>query len=271
VPLVPLTPSEKAFESQHSKAAGCTSADPYCGAVFGFWPGPVVADEARGRVLFFYGKLCRGGAAGTPCSGPTGKGLGTGIAAVDMSSGRVTRLTAVNGPDSRGIEGLDPTVFFGAGGGFGGAAATVVGNDLYVYGQCGVACQVARVPLARLTDVSRWRVYAGAGHWSANLRAGVGVIEPGGAGQTVFYDAALKAYVNVFMPYGSSKIMYQVGGSPFGPWSASRTALTTHRGAAYALFAHPEYAEKNGLVQYLTYFRPDDGSQQLVRLEFNAP
>ena len=282
VQLIPLTAAEKTFEAEHSTSTGCTAAtDPYCGVTFAFWPGPVIADPADGRILFTYGKLCRGGAGGTPCSGPLGKGLGSGIAALNMSTGQVTRLTAVNGPDVASVEGRDDTMFFPAAGGY-SAAAVVAGGDLYLYGDCDYDCRVARVPLAQVSDRAQWRFYAGNGSWSSNPADGAGVIAPGGAGQSVFYDSALRAWVNIFMPYQSGTIMYQVGGSPYGPWSAARTAGTTPGGPAgsasasagtanYALFAHPEYAQDGGLVEYLSYFRPGDGSQQLVRLQFAAP
>jgi RNA polymerase sigma factor (sigma-70 family) len=217
VQLIPLTPAERAFEAAHSSSTGCTTAtDPYCGVTFAFWPGPVVADPADGRVLFTYGKLCRGGAAGTPCSRPLGKGLGTGIAALNMSTGQVTRLTAANGPDVNSVEGRDDTMFFPASTGY-SAAGLVVGGDLYLYGDCDYDCRVARVPLAHVSQRSQWRFYAGNGVWSSDPADGIGLIAPGGAGQSVFYDSALRAWVNVFMPYQSGTIMYQVGGSPYGP------------------------------------------------------
>jgi len=150
------------------------------------------------------------------------------------------------------------------------AAALITGGDLYVYGDCDYACRVARVPLTQVADRARWRFYAGNGKWGADSAAATRVIASGGAGQTVFYDHALRAWVNLFMPYQSGKIMYQVGGSPYGPWSASRTASSTGVSADYALFAHPEYAQDGGLIEYLSYFRPSDGSQQLVRLQFAA-
>src|SRR6201996_2034990 len=268
VQLIPLTAAEKSFQAAHAASTGCTAAtDPYCGVTFAFWPGPVVADPGHGRILFTYGKLCRGGGTGTPCSGPLGKGLGTGIASLDMSTGQVTRLTAANGPDVTSVEGHDPTMFFPDGGGY-SAAALVTGGDLYLYGNCDYACRVARVPLAQVTDRAQWRFYAGNGAWSTDPATATGLIDPGGAGQTVFYDGALKAWVNMFMPYQSAKIMFQVGGSPWGPWSAAHTASSIGVPADYALFAHPEYAEDGGLVEYLSYFRPSDGSQQLVRLQF---
>jgi hypothetical protein len=37
----------------------------------------------------------------------------------------------------------------------------------------------------------------------------------------------------------------------------------------YALFAHPEYAQDNGLIEYLSYFDPNTGEQRLIKLQFN--
>jgi hypothetical protein len=231
----------------------------------------VIADPARHRVLITYGKLCRGGKNGTPCSGPLGKGLGMGIAALDMAGGKVTRLTPADAPAVNSVEGRDRTMFSGPGEtSFGSAAALVVNDQAYLYGGCSYqGCELAKVSLASLNDRSAWRYYA-AGKWvTAAAKATRIAIEPGAAGQTVFYSAGLKAYVNVFMPFGSNDVKFQVGGSPFGPWSKSVKLLTTKGGSSsnYALFGHPEYAQKNGLVQYLSYFNPSTGEQRLIRWE----
>jgi RNA polymerase sigma factor (sigma-70 family) len=266
VELIPRSTAEKEFEKANS-GAGCSGQ--YCGAVFGFWPGPVIADPARHRVLLTYGKLCRGGATGTPCSGPLGKGLGMGIAALDMNSGRVTRLTPSNAPAVSSVEGRDPSIFFGPGTtGFGGAAALVVDDYAYLYGGCTYqGCQLARLTLASIADRSAWRYYA-SGKWVTDPGRATRVgLEPGAAGQTVFYSAGLRAYVNVFMPYGSNDVRFQVGGSPFGPWSKGVKLITTPAGSSanYALFGHPEFAQQNGLVQYLSYYNPGTGAQRLIR------
>jgi RNA polymerase sigma factor (sigma-70 family) len=272
--LLPLTAAEQKFQAAHSASTGCTSAtDQYCGMQFAFWPGPVIADPAHDRLLVFYGKLCRGGASGTPCSGALGRSLGSGIAALDMVHHTVTRLTATNGPAVTSVEGLDPTMFFTPGTEF-TSASLVVDGTAYVYGECTyLGCALGRVALADIADRSRWRFHDSDGTWGTDPTAGAYTIAAGSAGETVFYDAALKAYVNTYMPYGTNTIRYQVGGSPFGPWSASATAVRTVAGSSnnYALFAHPEYAEQHGLVEYLSYFRPSDGSQHLVRLAFDAP
>jgi hypothetical protein len=251
--LVPLTAAEKASQSPTRH--------------YGFWPGPVIADPARHRVLFTYGKVCDGGQVGGDCSGALGQDLGMGIGAIDMRTGKVTRLIPRNDTAA------DPTLFFGPTGGFGGTSALVVDEYAYFYGSCSVAgCQVARVPLADLSDLAAWRAWDGKG-WNRDLTTGINLIAPGGAGQSVFYDSGLRAYVNVFLPYGSNAVMYQVGGSPFGPWSGTRELFTTDGsgGTNYALFAHPEYASSGGLVQYLSYYHPATGEQRLLRWEATRP
>jgi|tagenome__1003787_1003787.scaffolds.fasta_scaffold20754095_2 hypothetical protein len=78
------------------------------------------------------------------------------------------------------------------------------------------------------------------------------------------------------MPYRTTETRYQDGGSPFGPWSKSVVAgdsdpgRTATAGLDYSGYAHREYAQRDGLVQCLSYFRPGDGSQHLLRLEFEA-
>ncbi|TQS45996.1 DUF4185 domain-containing protein [Cryptosporangium phraense] len=260
------TPAEAAFQQRH--ATGCTPAgDVYCGASFAFWPGPVIADPHRARLLVFYTKLCRSGAEGTPCSGPFGRALGTGILAVDLRTREIRRLPAERGQDVRSIEGPDPTMFFPPSAAY-AAAAVVVGDDVYVYGDCDSVCRLARAPLDRITDRLRWRFWTGTG-WSSNPDRAVGTIRAGSAGNTVFYDPALEGWLNVYLPGVDDTIRAQIGGSPTGPWSAAFPILTTSgRRPNYAAFAHPEYAEHDGLTQYLTYFHADSGELRLTKVTF---
>ncbi|GAA3398054.1 DUF4185 domain-containing protein [Cryptosporangium minutisporangium] len=273
--LISQTPPETAFQLKHAESTGCTPAtDVYCGAAFAYWPGPVIADPRRGRVLVFYVKLCRSGAEGTPCSGPYGRPLGTGIAAVDMRTHRVTRLTAARVEPVTSVEGTDPTMFFPPGDSY-NTAALVVGGEAWVYGDCGVGCHLARVPLDRITDRSRWTFYtgrddSGAARWSSDASRAADTVIAGAAGNTVFYVPALRGWLNVYLPYGDNVLRAQVGGSPYGPWSKEIRLLKTRgKGINYAGFGHPEFAEENGRVQYLTYFQADTGAQRLVKVRFD--
>jgi hypothetical protein len=272
---IPRTTSELAFEGKHAApAGGCAgSADQFCGVQFSFWPGAVFADPARHRVIFMYSKQCRATPAGTPCAGGIGKGLGTGFGALDMTTGQVTRLKMSGAGTVDSVEGTDPTLFFGPSdpASIGGNAALVVDASVYLYGKCDYFdCAVARVPLAGFTDRAQWRYYNGK-DFVADAGAAAKVhVTSGGSGHSVFYDAALKAYVDVYMPWGYNTIWYKVGGSPYGPWSAATKLITTRGDTAkpnYSTYAHPEFAEKNGLVQYISYYNASTGVQSLIRWE----
>jgi hypothetical protein len=39
----------------------------------------------------------------------------------------------------------------------------------------------------------------------------------------------------------------------------------------YAMFAHPEYSRRGGLTQYITYYRPETETEELVRVDFAVP
>ncbi|SHN47039.1 protein of unknown function [Cryptosporangium aurantiacum] len=272
--LITHTPAETAWERQHDPSTGCSPAtDVYCGAKFAYWPGPVIADPRRARVLVFYVKLCRSGGADTPCSGPYGRALGTGIAELDMRTHRVSRLTAAHVKPVRSIEGEDPTMFFPPADSY-NAAAMVVGQEAYVYGDCTDRCHLARAPLDRITDRSRWTFYtgrdsSGAARWSPDAGKAADTVLAGAAGNTVLWVPALRSWLNVYLPYGDNTLRAQIGGSPYGPWSKEIRLLTTRgKGINYAGFGHPEFAERDGLVQYLTYFQADTGAQRLVKVTF---
>ncbi|GAA3384748.1 DUF4185 domain-containing protein [Cryptosporangium minutisporangium] len=272
--FLPWSDAERAFERAHAK--GCVrGSDEYCGVTFGLWPGPVIPDPARQRVLVFYHKLCRGGAPEQPCSQRYGQDLGTGIAAVDMRTFRVTRLTPANATPVRSIEGHDPALFFPAETMF-ASAALVAGDDVYVYGDCAEdgRCRLARVPLARIDDRSAWRFYGGRDDdrtvlWVTDPLDAVPTVRAGAAGNSVLWNPALDAWMNVYMEFGSHEVRAQVGGAPYGPWSDSFPVAETDPGdygTNYAAFAHPEYAQQGGLVQYVTYYQQSTGAQRLLRV-----
>ncbi|HKT05035.1 MAG TPA: hypothetical protein VJT31_36430, partial [Rugosimonospora sp.] len=274
--LVTLSPAEAAFERIHGAPGHCAgSSDRYCGIRFAMWPGPVVADPARHRLLVFYHKLCRFGVGGMPCSGAYGQSIGSGVAALDMSTGAITRLTAELPRPIASPEGADPSMFFPPQDEF-YSGALAIGDTAYVYGNCKVTCQLARVPMGQITDRAQWQFYAGrdatgAALWSSRPTAAVGTLVKGVAGNSVLYAPALHGFLNIYMPWATNTVMFQIGGSPYGPWSTPYPLTQTPAPAEkpnYAAFAHVEYAEQNGLVQYVTYYQPSSGKVNLLRITF---
>ncbi|MGW7686966.1 DUF4185 domain-containing protein [Kribbella sp. NPDC054772] len=276
--FVPFSAAELAFQQKHASSDCTNSTDEYCGTVFAHWPGPVVVDQARHRILVSYGKLCRGGRVGTPCeSGFVGQAQGTGLVSVDMNSKTITRLTATNRPaDIPSPEGTDNTLFFPVGQDWTGNAMVLVGSTLYGYGKCTLdGCAVAKVPVANVTDISQWRYYIGADsngqpQWSTDPSKTVLVKATGAAGSTVYWDSAFGAYVNTFMPFQSQDVFYQTAPNPWGPWSSATKLFTAAKtsGIEYAAFAHPEYTSADGLTKYYTYYTSSTGAQMLVKVRF---
>ncbi|SHN20020.1 DUF4185 domain-containing protein [Cryptosporangium aurantiacum] len=276
VDLLPLTASEKAFDAKHAKERCTPKADKNCGAQIGLWPGAIVADPERHRLLVLYHKLCRQGPPDSQCSGPLGHGLGTGIAEVNMDTRRVTRLTARDESVLQSVDGPDPTLFFPHATGY-TAAAVLVDEHLYVYGDCDNRCHLARAPIEDLADRSGWEFYAGrddsgAAEWTSDQDDAVTNLSAGSAGNSIIHVPALDAWLNVFLPRLSNTLTAQVGASPAGPWSRPFAVTETDNAGAgtnYAAFAHPEYAEDDGRIQYLSYYQQATYQQRLVRVVFD--
>lgn len=278
--LIPMTLNEYAFQATHNN--GCTTAsDPYCGSVFAYWPGAIVADPVRHRLLTFYGKLCRGQSTeGAPCyNGFAGQEQGNGVAAIDMDAHTVTRLDAQNMPAPvHTVDGDDATMLFGPGQGYGNNSAFVSGDTLYGYGHCeNFRCRLGRVPLASVQDRAQWTFYAGDSDggpvWTPDESRAVQVLDSGGAGGTVQWVPGLNAWLNTYMAPLSNTAQYETAANPWGPWSAPRTMFTGRTpasGVDYALYAHPEYAQNNGLTQYISYYQPGTGYQILERVDLTA-
>jgi hypothetical protein len=276
--VVKETGTESAFESAHNGGCGYP-ADRYCGSRFAFWPGAIVADPARHRLLTFYGKLCRGQSdTGAPCyNGFAGQPLGNGVAALDLNTGTVTRLAAQNMPAPvHSVEGDDPTMLFGAAYGYGNNSAVVSGDTLYAYGHCdNYRCHLGRVPLASVQDRAQWTFYTGdvngTPQWSATESAGVSIVDSGAAGGTVLWVPALGEWLDVYLAPLSNTAYYEVASNLWGPWSGPQPMFTGQppaNGVDYALYGHAEYAQNNGLTQYLSYYQPGTGYQRLERVDF---
>lgn len=276
--VVDQTAAESDFQAAHN--GDCTyPADTYCGSQYAFWPGAIVADPARHRLLTFYGKLCRGQSdADAPCyNGFAGQLIGNGVAELDMATGTVTRLDTQHMPAPvHSIEGDDPTLLFGPDDAYGNNSAVVSGDTLYAYGHCtDYRCRLARVPLASVADRAQWTFYAGdvngEPQWSSDEADAVQIMDSGAAGGTVLWVPALQEWLDVYMAPLSDTVDYEVASNPWGPWSGLQTMFTgdapTNGGVDYALYGHAEYAQHDGLTQYLSYYQPGTGYQMLERVD----
>ncbi|MGH8427740.1 MAG: DUF4185 domain-containing protein [Gammaproteobacteria bacterium] len=263
--FLPHTAAELHYNYVHN-SNHCT-ANP-CGAELALWPGEVVADPDRNRVLFFYGEIWR-------LPGRSGwVTIGNGIATW-TPGGRVVR--PIENPGSP-----TPTLMWGPHEVAYTSGSVVSDGTLYSYG-CSVDwivmdCYVARVALAHALDKSQWTYYAGNGNWSVHPTAAVAVFQGDAAGNSVFYDAYLGEYVLIYSQPLSDDVMYRVSETPWGPWSDAGLLFTGETGYQgnidYAGGAHPEFSQMNGQIQYVTYAHSTGFLQSdlpLMQVVFAAP
>ncbi len=103
---------------------------------------------------------------------------------------------------------------------------------------------------ADVTTPSDWKYPAGNGVWSSKASAAVTVLDGGGGGSSVFYDAFLGMYVAINRFVLDGNLYHNVSYMPPGPWSAPTpfyVDLPAYRNNPdYAALAHPEFASGSG-------------------------
>jgi hypothetical protein len=129
--------------------------------------------------------------------------------------------------------------------------------------------ELARVPLATMTDVSTWRFYdanSRADPWQRSIRAATYLPSTDANGETsagppnfsVTYNPYLHKYVMFYQQVLAQSIGYRTAPDPWGPWSAQgtvpfREVAPGPGGLAYAAQAHDEFSQEHGKIMYLTY------------------
>ena len=252
--FIPFTDNELAYNEAHPDGQ------------VALWPGNLVDDAGRQRVLVFYGAILRGdNGAFTP--------IGAGIAVADP------RFTSVYRPlENPKKKAFDPTYLWNGAEQAYTAGSVVVGDMLYAYGgeAVGLATHVhvARVPLAQALDKASWTYWNGSG-WSSRNGALATIYQGGAAGDSVFRDAWLGLYVTVYQRYLDNTVYYRVAANPEGPWSQEVVLFTASEGTqpSYAARVHAEYEEMDGQVEYITYVKTTGFLEQelpLVKVTFGS-
>jgi hypothetical protein len=248
---LPPSPWEADFNRRNHPAHCGAPSIGDCGSRYFLWPGPVVADRARHRILFFLTSGRRHGRLNDY------QMWGSAVAVWDARTGQTTRPR--QGP-AAGAPAGDQWTMFGRHEIHYPTMTMTVGDLLYAYG-CEDAgrfefhCRLARVPLADVLNRQAWRFYAGQGRWSPDSRTAARVFHGSHSG-SVFYNRHLGRYMAV---YGFTAAYYRTAPNPWGPWSRPVRMFDTVppvRDFTYFVLAHPEYGD--GRVLYLTYTRPTE-------------
>ena len=266
MPIFPLTDDEQAFNRAHQPAR-CTQ-EP-CGTRWALWPGALVADPARGRLLAFYEKVL----------------VGSKPFDFQIAGHAVAVWSDIRNPVHRPVfrEGeKDSSLMFAAGEpGFGSGALTI-DEMLFAFGcdREGMEkpCRLARVPLKTVLERKTWRFYSGPNAWTADIEKSTTVFS-GNDILSVSYNGYLRRFLAVYArPMGRS-VMVRTAPAPRGPWSAPAVAFeakppASETGWIYDALEHPEYAEEEGRRIFITYSRqtgPESFEQRLVAVRISRP
>jgi hypothetical protein len=266
---VPLSNAEIAYNEQHA-GFSCTSD---CGSHWVVIPRTLIPDPARDRVLIFYSKTFRSLSDGTS---ETQRRAGVSLAVWKALETSAERPEVI--PNAQ-----EPTLLFGPDEPDWGTAAFTMDGLLYAYGcerkgdRREMSCLLARVPLDRSLERSAWRFYDGKG-WNQNWRDAETVLELSSVDLFgVLWNQYLGKFIAVSTRALSHRIQLRLSDRPEGPWSQPIVEVETVRPSIGLPFpwngvstAHPELAEENGRVEYLTYSRGTSvGTEiRMVRIEF---
>ncbi|MBZ5714740.1 DUF4185 domain-containing protein [Nannocystis pusilla] len=259
--LLPLDDRERGDEHGY---AGCVAVDD-CPRL-SLWPGPMVHDPRRERVLIFYRKVVQFE------DSAANQHVGSSIAVWrDDLAGRPVR------PELG--EGAEPTLLFGADGPRLAAAALTEDEFVYAFacdGQRG-ACMLLRSPLATALARDSWRFLGAEGEWMTSSR-GAAELFAGAAAMSVHHSPHADAYVAVYADSEQSAVVLRTAPRLQGPWSDAAELYRPDAPAAPLrvrdAMLHPELAREAGAVDYLTFFAgPRDsplepGVRQLVEIHW---
>jgi len=245
--LFPFTPEEHAFNRDH-QAENC-SIEP-CGARWALWPGAVISDDVDNRLLLFFKKVL----------------VKPGVLNFQTAGHGMAVWRRFDEPPERiryDQEEKWPELMFGENEPAFGSAAIVMHSVAYVFG-CNLEgdskpCRLARVPLAQVTDRAAWEFYSTSQKWQKEID-GSTVVLNGNDMMSVSYNIYLKRYLAVYSQPMSTDVMLCTAKNLEGPWSKPLKAFDARPpanaiGWIYDAMEHPEYAQEDGRIIYITYSR----------------
>jgi Domain of unknown function (DUF4185) len=260
--LLPFTDKERAFNRNHLTEE-CKK--PPCGSRWALWPGALVPDPVRNRLLVFYEKIR----------------VKSGFLNFETAGHSVAVWQAKGSPATRPVfnrEKNHPTLMFGAGEPGFGSAAIVSGSQLFIFG-CdleggGKPCRLARVPLDRVLDRTAWLFFTEDSRWQKEIDNSAPVFA-GNDIMSVSFNPYLGRYLAVYSRPLGRAVMFRTAPAPEGPWSAPLYAFdalapANETGWIYDAQEHPAYARDGGRRIFITYSRqtgPDSFEMRLVSLK----
>src|SRR5208282_2231157 len=262
--LLPLTPTEEAFNQAHN-VNNC-QAQP-CGARWALWPSSAVVNPADDSTQIFYMVV----------SAQPGnfnfQGIGNSVAVWQNIQQQPQRPT-LNPPI---VAGHPDLIFTQTEPGF-GSASFISSGTLYAYGcSYNSGCQLGKVDPSSAQDRSAWTFYAGNGNWSAQIGDAISVFNDANI-LSISWNVFLQRYLAVYSPPFSQNVVMRTSVNPEGPWSSEIVAFVAMQptsGNVYDAHAHVEYDSNSGQTVYVSYSRstpaPFSSEVRLVAVEFKSP
>lgn len=135
-------------------------------------------------------------------------------------------------------------------------------------------CFVGRVPAAQIEDLGAYEYFAGPSGWTRDLSRARPIFSGMPSELSVSYNRHLGCYLAVHSLNLTGQIVGRTAPDPWGPWSEPIVLWTVHlkpRPAPSASFPyagkeHPELAEQDGRVIYLTYIEFEEYYPHLVEV-----
>jgi hypothetical protein len=261
------TSDELAYDIAHQQLPDGGCGETPCGGRWATWPGAIVFDPSdAGTALAFYGLV-------TAAPGDFNfQGVGQAVAIWSDFDELPVRSPLNVCP------GQPMALFCQDEPGFGSAAALVDGQ-VYAFGcvQNGFSypCQLGRVPFGQVQVKTGWQYWNGS-TWSAQLSDAASVFD-GASIMNVFFDPYLSQWMAIYAQTLSNQVVYRTAPDLTGRWSDEGNLFVADRkdagGTTYDAVVHPELAEDNGRIQYVTFSRPNgvgifNSEFALVRVTF---
>lgn len=131
----------------------------------------------------------------------------------------------------------------------------VVDDTVYLYSACTSMCPVAKVSTSQMANRSAYTFWNGS-TWSSDLSQAKGVLPGSAGGYSIAYSAAIKSFVQVFIPYGKHTLYMRTAPAAEGPWGSETKVLDLDPNKTeYVPNFQPALFENNGQVLYVTYSR----------------
>jgi hypothetical protein len=138
-------------------------------------------------------------------------------------------------------------------------------------------CLLGRVPFDQVLQRNAWTFYTRSGVWLSDWRKAQPVPGLNNVDHlSVQWNGYLGQYLAILSKEESSfdddvKIRFSVAARPEGPWSAPFAELASAQvvvGTTRAVGHHPEMAQDNGRIEYLTYVPPGDVKVHVIQVTF---